>query len=137
VDAFIWPIRVYYEDTDSGGLVYHANYIKYLERARSEWLRQLGYEQSALAGELRIIFAVRSLQIDYLKPARLDDRLEIETRLQHCGRASLVFEQTAVRKTIQRELLGRAAIKLAVVDADTLKPRALPETLRAEIAHAG
>lgn len=133
MDAFIWPVRVYYDDTDSGGLVYHANYLRYLEHARTEWLRQLGYEQVELAGELGVLFTVRSLQIDYLKPARLDDLLEIETRLQHCGRASLVFEQAVTRQTTTREPLGRATVKLAVVDADTLQPRALPEPLRSEI----
>ncbi|MDP3038087.1 MAG: tol-pal system-associated acyl-CoA thioesterase, partial [Rhodocyclaceae bacterium] len=90
-------VRVYYEDTDAGGVVYYANYLKYLERARTELLRELGFEQHQLAGEAGLAFAVRSLSVEYLKPARLDDLLEVATRIEALGRAQVTFAQSVVR----------------------------------------
>ena len=94
MQEFVWPIRVYYEDTDSGGVVYHANYLRFMERARTEWLRRLGFEQDRLRDEERVIFAVRRMELDFLAPARFNDALLVHTRLAAQRRASLLFEQS-------------------------------------------
>jgi len=137
VDTFTWPVRVYYEDTDSGGLVYHANYLKFMERARTEWLRRLGFEQRRLHEELGVIFTVRSLDIDYRKPAHFDDALRVSARVTEQRGASLVFEQAIAREQALEDTLVRATVKVACVDAATLKPRAIPETIKTEIANVG
>jgi len=137
VDAFVWPVRVYYEDTDAGGLVYHANYLKFMERARTEWLRSLGFEQNALIRELAVMFAVRAMQIDFLKPAHFDDALEIVTRVDACRGASLLFAQSVVRSGREPELLCRAQVKVACLDARTLRPRPIPDKIKLEISDVG
>ena len=91
---FSWPVRVYYEDTDSGGVVYYANYLKFMERARTELLRSVGYEQDQLQQELGIIFAVHSANIQYKKPARFNDELNVFTSITHIGKASINFKQS-------------------------------------------
>ena len=133
VDVFLWPVRVYYEDTDSGGLVYHANYLKFMERARTEWLRSLGFAQTELQRELGVIFAVRSLQIDYRRPARLDDRLEVRTRVTAAGGASLSFQQDVWRVGDAPELLSSGSVKVACLDADSLRPHPVPDKIKAEL----
>jgi len=92
-NKFVWSIRVYYEDTDCGGVVYHSNYLKFMEQARTEWLRHLGLEQDVLRDEYGIIFAVRSLSIDYLKPAAFNQLLSVETEIEKAGKVSLFFKQ--------------------------------------------
>jgi acyl-CoA thioester hydrolase len=94
---FVWPLRVYWEDTDAGGIVFYANYLKFFERARTEWLRSLGITQERLRHAGQGMFVVSETQLKYLKSARLDDALRIDTVLQHKGRATLSFQQTAVR----------------------------------------
>ncbi len=94
---FLWPVRVYYEDTDSGDVVYYANYLKFMERARTEWLRHLGFEQDELIQKEAVIFAVRSVQVDYLLPARFNDELSVSAKLTEQGRASLTIEQSIIR----------------------------------------
>ena len=94
---FQWPVRVYYEDTDSGGVVYYANYLRFMERARTEWLRALGFEQDILIRDEGIIFAVRSASLEYLRPARFNDQLLVGVRLAESRRASLSFEQAVTR----------------------------------------
>ena len=94
------PVRIYYEDTDAGGVVYYAAYLRFMERVRSEWLRSLGFDVQRLAAEEGILFAVRALQVDYLRPARLSDQLDVSVALQHCGRASLVVDQQVQRDGI-------------------------------------
>ena len=133
-DTFFLPVRVYFEDTDAGGVVYYANYLKYLERARTEWLRALGWEQSELVSAAGIVFAVRSLELEYLAPARLDDRLEVEARVVRIGRASLDFDQ-AVRRGPTALCGGR--VRVACIDADSFRPRALPVDLKEVIAGGG
>jgi len=93
---FYWPVRVYYEDTDNGGVVYYANYLKFMERARTEWLRSLGLEQDRLINEQGIIFAVRSVQVDYLKPALFNQLLSVSAEIIATGKASLTFKQEVV-----------------------------------------
>ncbi len=126
---FIWPVRVYYEDTDSGGVVYYANYLKFMERARTEWLRSLGYGQPRLSEE-GLIFAVRKAELDYLKPARFDDLLQVKSRVVHCGRASIEFVQGVFRED---EELCRGRIKIASLDTETFRPCALPTQMRDNI----
>ena len=94
METFVWPVRVYYEDTDSGGVVYYANYLKFMERARTEWLRHRGFEQDALLRDHRLLFAVRSLTVDYHRPARFNDQLEVVSEIAATGGASLTFVQT-------------------------------------------
>ena len=124
--TFRLPVRVYYEDTDAGGVVYYANYLKFLERARTEWLRAVGWDQSALAGTANLLFAVRALELDYLAPARLDDWLEVEARLARTGRASLDFEQRVCRGNTE---LCCGHVRVVCIDAMTFRPRALPAEL--------
>lgn len=137
MNAFVWPIRVYYEDTDSGGIVYHANYLKYMERARTEWLRALGFDQSRLKQELGLIFVVRSLQIEYEKPAQIDDKLEVVTQVAAQRRASLLFHQLIQRIGTETAVLIRSEVKVACLDSQTLKPRAIPDQIRMELTDVG
>ncbi|MDP1527559.1 MAG: tol-pal system-associated acyl-CoA thioesterase [Rhodocyclaceae bacterium] len=119
-------MRVYYEDTDSGGVVYYANYLKYLERGRTELLRSLGVEQQKLLAETGLAFAVRSLSAEYLKPARLDDLLQIETAIQDLGRAQVTFAQSVVRGD---EILLTATVRVACLVLAKGKPAAMPKEL--------
>ena len=125
---FTLPVRVYYEDTDAGGVVYYANYLKFCERARTEWLRTLGVSQQALIDEQGLGFVVRSVQADYLAPARLDDALEVITQVAMLRRASILFEQQLVRG---QELLFTARVLLASIDLHRQKPVAIPASLHA------
>ena len=122
---FIWPVRVYYEDTDSGGVVYYANYLKYMERARTEFLRHLGYEQDALIENENTIFAVRSVSLDYHKPARFNEQLEVSAKVIECKKASMLFEQAIYHKQDSR-LLCSGTIRIASLKADTFKPCPIP-----------
>lgn len=124
-------VRVYYEDTDSGGVVYYANYLRFLERGRTECLRALGWQQQALLAETGLAFAVRSLAADYLKPARLDDLLEIETRVAELGRAQVTFAQSIRRG---ETTLLTATVRVACLDLARGKPAALPKELHAQLA---
>jgi acyl-CoA thioester hydrolase len=136
MSPFRWASRVYWEDTDGGGIVYYANYLRYLERARTEWLRSLGYSQRALAEEPGIVFAVVSLNIEYRKPAKLDDELVITCEPELEGAATIVFAQRIYRReTLAPEhltaagLLVEARARVACLDARTLRPKRLPEFL--------
>ncbi|MBI4988730.1 MAG: tol-pal system-associated acyl-CoA thioesterase [Rhodocyclales bacterium] len=125
--TFTFPVRVYYEDTDTAGIVYYANYLRYLERGRTEWLRALGVEQLRLAQETGLVFAVRSLSIEYLKPARLDDQLAVLTELTLPGRAQVTLKQWIER---DGETLVEATVRVACLDARKMKPAALPAEIR-------
>jgi acyl-CoA thioester hydrolase len=129
---FNWQVRVYYEDTDAAGIVFYANYLRYMERARTEWLRSTGYEHALLKNEHGILFAVKSLNVDYIKPARLDELLTVTSSLLSRRGASLMFEQTI--KNDSDELLIRAEVKVACLNAATLKASAMPEELLMELA---
>ena len=121
--AFHWPVRVYWEDTDAGGVVYYANYLKFMERARSEWLRALGFEQDALRDEGGVVFVVRRVAVDYLSPARFNDQIDVSVSLHEVGRASLSLRQTLSRGPSQ---LVSAQVTLACVDAVRFKPVKIP-----------
>lgn len=129
VDAtFTWRVRVYWEDTDAGGVVYHAAYLRFLERARSEWLRAAGVEQSRLAADHGLVFAVADLEIRFLAPARLDDELRVSCRLDEVGGASLRFSQDAVRIADNRPIVA-ARVRAACLAAGTFRPKPLPRHL--------
>jgi acyl-CoA thioester hydrolase len=123
---FRFTLRVYWEDTDAGGVVFYANYLKYFERARTEWLRALGIEQEALRRELGAMFIVTDTTISYRRPARLDDALDVTARLLELRRASLQISQQAWRGA---ELLTQGTIRLAFVDSASFRPRPLPTNL--------
>lgn len=131
--TYALPLRVYWEDTDAGGVVFYANYLKFFERARTEWLRTLGFEQQRLKHEARLIFIVVSAQIRYLAPARLDDVLAVNVRLAHTGPASLMLDQQARRG---ETLLAAGRVRIGCVDADTWRPRRLPDPLLAALPSA-
>jgi len=130
---FRWPVRIYYEDTDAAGIVYHANYLKFMERARTEWLRQIGYEQNELAASVGILFVVRKIVIDYIQPARFNDETLVVSRVARLGRASLAFAQDIVS---QRDVLSRAKVKVGCLDANSLRPIAIPADIYTEIDNA-
>lgn len=123
MNPFNWPVRVYYEDTDAGGVVYHANYLKFFERARTEMLRYAGFEQDRLKQVDEILFAVRSLEIDYLKPALFNDALIVATSIKECRKTWLMFEQILLR---DEDVLCRALVRVACIDALKLKPKPIP-----------
>ncbi|WJW74960.1 tol-pal system-associated acyl-CoA thioesterase [Thiohalobacter sp. IOR34] len=130
---FRWPVRVYYEDTDSGGVVYYANYLKFMERARTEWLRSRGLEQDRLREEQGIIFAVRAAEIEFLRPARFNQALEVTARLAEARRASLSFEQVVYPAGSSEAPCCSGRIRIACLDARSFRPRALPSSLLTEI----
>jgi len=127
---FSWPTRVYWEDTDAGGLVYHAQYLAFLERARTEWVRALGYGQDGLRRDHGLLFVVAGMQIGFLKPARLDDALEVTVELRRCRRASLIFAQSVLRGP---DRLISAEVRVAAVDAQHQRPCAIPPELYAQL----
>jgi len=127
---FSTPTRVYWEDTDAGGVVYHAQYLAFLERARSDWLRARGKGQELLRREHDLVFAVRSMRIDFRRPGRLDDVLVVSVALRQCRRASLVIVQTIHR---DGELLIDAEVRVAALSAADFRPRAIPEWLYEEL----
>jgi acyl-CoA thioester hydrolase len=131
--SFHWPVRVYWEDTDAGGVVYYANYLKFMERARSEWLRALGFEQDVLRDETGIVFVVRRVEIDYLSPARFNEELDVSVRLHEVGRASLSVKQELMRADT---CLARAEVTLACVDAARFKPVKMSQPLLQALAQA-
>ncbi len=135
---FSWPVRVYYEDTDSGGVVYYANYLKFMERARTELLRSIGYQQDQLQQELGIIFAVHSANIRYKKPARFNDELNVVTSISALGKASIRFKQSIYLESTHHddgltksipELLSEAEIKIACLNAKKFTTQSIPASI--------
>lgn len=125
---FTFPVRIYYEDTDSGGVVYYANYLKFMERARTEWLRALGFEQDQLIEAHGVIFAVRSVTVDYNAPARFNDQLEVVTKMLKQGRASLNLLQE-IRRSGEESVLCTATARIASLDVESFRPSPMPEPL--------
>ena len=134
MSAFVWPTRVYWEDTDGGGVVYYANYLRFLERARTEWLRAHGFSQSELAVDPGILFSVVEVNIRYRRPARLDDLLLISCEPALDGAASLVFSHRMWRGSEAGELLAEAEVRVACVGAASFKARRLPPAIVREIS---
>jgi acyl-CoA thioester hydrolase len=131
---FVWQARVYWEDTDAGGIVYYANYLRFLERSRSEWLRARGVSQSALARDLGVVFSVVALEAQYRRPARLDDLLSVSCEPAQEGGASILFSQRIWREPLASELLLSATVRVACLDAASLKPRRLPPVIVKELS---
>jgi len=127
MESFSWPIRVYIEDTDAGGIVFYANYLNYMERARTEALRTLGIELDQWQNDERRLFVVRSIEVEYHKPAKFNEQLQVHANMQTVKRASMVCHQPIYRGD---ELLVNASVQLACVDADQLSPVAIPATMK-------
>ena len=125
---FSWPTRIYWEDTDAGGVVYHARYVAFMERARTEWMRALGYGQETMRCGDGQVFVVRAMNLDFLKPAKLDDALTTTVELLQCRRASLLMAQAVMRDD---QVLATAQVRLAAVGARDFRPQALDDTLYA------
>jgi len=131
--VFIWPVRVYYEDTDAGGIVFYANYLKFFERARTEWLRALGVQQQALLDANNTAFVVKNVTLDYHAAARLDDELTIRTSVEKLGHASVQFLQQA---WCGDTLLNTASVTVCCVDIETMRPRPMPDHVAAKMRAA-
>lgn len=125
--VFHWPVRVYFQDTDAGGVVYHASYVNFMERSRTEWLRTFGYSNAGLMKELGVVFVVRSIKLDYLKPALLDDLLTVTAQIRAIGRSQVTLEQAILRG---EELLTEGEVHLVCVNVQTFKPVSVPDVLR-------
>lgn len=125
--VYSFPVRVYFENTDAGAVVYHAEYLKFLERARTEWLRRLGYEHQSLARDHRVLFVVTALAVEFMRPARLDDSLAVSVRLESLGKVRCVFAQEIRRDD---EVLVKAKVTVASVTGEGMKPAEIPTGLR-------
>lgn len=132
--VFTWPVRVYYEDTDYGGVVYHANYLRFLERGRTEWLRHLGFEQDVLRERLGVQFVVVGMQLAFHRPARFNHELTVSVKVTDMKRASMMFDQAIKDTTDKNALVCSAQVRAACVDSVTLKPKPLPREIVAELA---
>lgn len=128
---FCWPVRVYYEDTDSGGVVYYANYLRFLERARTEWLRALGFEQTALAAQHHALFVVRAVSLEFIQPARFDDALNVTVEPINLGASQISIEQRVSRAA---QVLVQAQVRIACVNLAAFKPVRIPRAVHAAIA---
>jgi acyl-CoA thioester hydrolase len=126
-DQFEWPIRVYYEDSDAGGIVYHSQYLNFMERARTEWLRSLGFEQTELTAQFGIIFVVRHIQIKFKKPARFNDAIVVRSRLASMGRSRMVFEQAIFR---DGQLITEADVEVVCIEAVNYTPVTIPAPIQ-------
>ena len=130
---FIWQIRVYYEDTDAGEVIFYANYLKFMERARTEWLRKIGFDHKILKEKYELLFAMKNLTIDYIKPGHLDDLLTVTSELLDSRKASLTFGQNI--KNENSELLSEAKVKIACINSKTLKASPMPDKLILELTN--
>ena len=129
---FIWSVRVYYEDTDAAGLVYHTNYLKYMERARSEYLREQGYTHQQLADQDNLLFVVSNINVHFKKPARFDDLLKIVTGINEINAASFNFQQKVIRGN---ETLCYAEVEIVCLNKDTYQPKRIPSKIRLQFNH--
>jgi len=133
--TFEWPVRVYYEDTDAGGVVYHSQYLNFLERARTEWLRAVGFEQDALRQDPGLIFVVNRMAIDYLAPARFNDALRVSVQLQETRGARLLINQQVMHLNDNKTLV-RAEVQVVCVDATRFRPMAVPSFILEKLLDA-
>ncbi|MGD9600508.1 MAG: tol-pal system-associated acyl-CoA thioesterase [Gammaproteobacteria bacterium] len=134
IQEFRLPIRVYYEDTDAAGIVYHANYLRFMERARTEWLRRLGFEQDALARHHQLAFVVRSASLEFVRPARFNDALVASCRVARCGRASVEFVQEILHEN--GTLLCRGDVRVGCVNYRAMSAMRMPDEIFSRIKHA-
>ena len=129
---FLWPVRVYYEDTDSGGVVYYANYLKFMERARTEMFRTMGVEQDQLRESDNVLFVVRNVEMELLQPARFNEQLEVMTAITNVARTNITFQQNICRCG-ETAVLCRGQIRIVCIDAQKWKPSAIPEKIIREL----
>ena len=122
-----WPIRIYYEDTDSGGVVYHSNYLKFMERARTEWLRDFEINQKVLKDNLNLMFVVNEIDIKFMKPAMFNDEIELQTKLEKMGSVKIELEQKIFRSS---ELLIKSRVVIASVNSVSIKPMRIPNEIK-------
>jgi acyl-CoA thioester hydrolase len=127
---FVWPIRVYYEDTDAGGVVFYANYLAFMERARTEWLRALGFEQPEMAAKDGVLFVVSEVNIKYLKPSRFNDSLQVTVEAVNVGGSRIRFLQQVLRGD---EEIARAEVAVVCVSTESLRPSRMPDVMRTKI----
>ncbi len=133
---FQWPVRVYYEDTDAGGVVYYANYLRFFERARTEMLRSSGFEQDQLKDQYQIVFAVRSIEVDYLHPARFNQSLLVNVEISQFRGVSIIFKQEITHPDAdQNQVLCRANVRIVCVDSQTFRPSPIPQLIRKKLQH--
>lgn len=128
-ECFSWPVRVYYEDTDLQGVVYYANYFRFMERARTEWIRTLGIEQDELLRKARRMFVVAAIEAEFRVPARFNDKLVVTVEVLNRARASFVLRQEIFRDSLEGDVICAGTVRAACIDADTLKPARLPDLL--------
>lgn len=133
---FVWQLRVYWEDTDAGGVVYHSRYLNFFERARTEWLRALGISQARLAADDGVVFVVRRMEIDFFRPARMDDELDVSVHMLKPGASKMEIAQELVRSS-DGVLLASAEVTAACLEAESFKPTRTPEWLRKKIGKSG
>ncbi len=133
--TFVWNVRVYWEDTDAGGVVYHARYLHFFERARTEWLRSLGVQQAKMAEQDNRIFTILNMNIDFVQAARLDDELAVSVHSAQAGGARMTFDQSIDRRA-DGQLIAKTNVTAACLRADKFKPTRIPEWIRTEINHA-
>ena len=134
--VFSWPLRVYYEDTDAGGVVFYVNYLKFFERARTEWLRAKGYSQQQLVNDKGLIFVVKAASVDYMAPARLDDELRVSVAIKELRNASLTLTQQVWRVgqlVDQPQLLATGQVTIVCVNAETIRPQPIPAEMVEQI----
>ncbi|MGB1310974.1 MAG: tol-pal system-associated acyl-CoA thioesterase [Leucothrix sp.] len=133
---FTFPVRVYYEDTDAGGVVYHAQYLNFFERCRTEWLRQLGYEQDELRATHNVLFVVHALSINYLQPALFNQQLIVTTEVTELGASRLIMEQQILREAGEgtSEILAQGSVTLACLDSNKFKPKRIPLMIRESLS---
>jgi acyl-CoA thioester hydrolase len=130
MSAYVWPVRVYYEDTDAGGVVYYANYLKFMERARSEWLRSLGFEQAELMKAPGVVFVVRRVEVDYLKPARFNELLRVTVQISELRRSTITFVQTVENDA---GVCIQGQVQVVCVSAEGFRPVSIPKEIREQI----
>ena len=135
MNPFVWKVRVYWEDTDAGGVVYHSQYLNFFERARTEWLRSKGVHQEKLVSEDNVLFAIRHMDINFIQAARLDDELDITVHTVKAGGVRIDFSQDMTRCS-DRQLVATAKLTAACLKADSFKPTRMPKWIRAEINDA-
>jgi acyl-CoA thioester hydrolase len=135
MNPFVWKVRVYWEDTDASGVVYHSQYLNFFERARTEWLRAQGVQQAKLAEEDNVLFAIRHVGIDFISAARLDDELEVNVHAVDAGGARMTFSQDMTRCS-DRQQVATARLTAVCLKADSFKPTRMPKWIRAEMNNA-
>ena len=132
MNPFVWKIRVYWEDTDAGGVVYHSRYLNFFERARTEWLRSMGVHQAKLAAEENVVFAIRHMDIDFVQAARLDDEIDVTVHSVNAGGVRMTFSQEMTRCSDQ-QMVASANLIAVCLKADSFKPTRMPKWIRAKI----